>query len=177
MDISSKSPHAAKRAAKILLRSQSFKKIDFDAEEGRRIWEGVVDARGDCDLERGEMSDPDDSDSQSESGEEDEDEGEEDNAEEKEDENGENREHVILSSPPAPLRVSYGPWTKLEWKRLEKCLDHSNGDLTSTINLFQERYIGREKEELEMRCKAVLLARRRRELEGRKVEFILGTAE
>jgi hypothetical protein len=175
VDISSKSPHAAKRAAKILLRSQSFKKIDFDAEEGRRIWEGVVGARGDYDVVKVEMSDPDDRDSQSESGEEDEDEVDEDNAEEDKDE--EIREHGILTSHPVPSRVSYGPWTKLDWKRLEKCLDHSNGDFNSTINLFQERYIGREKEELEMRCKAVLLARRRRELEGRKVEFILGTAE
>lgn len=178
VDISSKSPQAAKRAARILLQSHFFEKIDFkDDNEGSRIWDEVTANAGEYDISRESLTDPD------ELSDERPDEDKTDAPDEDIEVDAEDEEGVMdIDSPsparaPPPQKISHGEWTKLDWKRLEKCLDHSNGDSNDTIDLFQQRYMGREREELEMRCKAVLLARRRRNLEGRKVEFILGTSE
>jgi len=170
IDISSMSPLAAKRAANILLRSQYYSKISFDDETGQRIWEDAQSQAGDYELSQIELSDevlP-----EQEFDEED-DKVDEDEDDEQEDEQGGDE---VKAEEPIPLpRMSQGEWGKLDWKRLEKCLDYTDGEMNEAIDLFQQRYIGRQSEELEMRCKALLLTRRRRELEGVKVEFILST--
>jgi hypothetical protein len=169
VDISSLSPLAAKRAARILLRSTQYEKVTFDDELGGRIWEVASQGAGDYELSRVDIP-TDDSEFEHEDDEDDEGIDEEEEGEEEEDE-------VVLPSPVRPTRISQGQWTKLDWKRLEKCLDHTDGEIYDAIDLFQERYIGRERVEVEMRSRAVLLARRRRALEGRNVEFILRTGE
>jgi hypothetical protein len=157
---------------------------------GRRIWNQVSFSNvGEYELSKGSLSDgPNDGNSLDEHYSEDDD---EDDEEQVDDEHQGQSERDIMDdvdedlgmdidSPSpvrAPPRISHGDWTKLDWKRLEKCLDQCNWDFNDSIELFQGRYIGREREELEMRCRAVLLTRRRKNLEGRKVEFILKTAE
>jgi hypothetical protein len=177
VDISSLSPLAAKRAANILLRSEYYSKVTFDDEQGGRIWEAATQAAGEYELSRVDIPTDDSEESQDELDELDEDVVEDgDEVDEVEDsEEGQD----ILESPPMvrPPRISYGEWTKIDWKRLEKCLDHVDGEMPDAIDLFQERYIGRKREEVEMRCRAVMLARRRRVLEGRNVGFILSTRE
>jgi len=171
IDISSMSPLAAKRAANILLRSQYYSKISFDDETGQRIWDDAQSQAGDYELSQIEISDevlPE------EEVDEEDDEVDEDDAD---DEQGDQQEgEEAKAEEPIPLpRVSEGEWGKLDWKRLEKCLDYTDGEMNEAIDLFQQRYIGRQREELEMRSKALLLTRRRRVLEGVKVEFILST--
>jgi hypothetical protein len=151
VDISSMSPFAAKRAAEILLRTPFYSKITFDDERGRKIWEDAKEEAGDYELTQIEIE----SDNEPQT------EGDE--------------QPETLPKPEPPSRISQGEWTKLDWKRLEKCLCLTDGDTNDAIDLFQSRYIGRERCEVEMRCRAVLLTRRRRILEGRKVEFILST--
>jgi hypothetical protein len=162
IDISSTNPLVAKRAADLLLKSNFYSKITFDDDEGRKIWENATEQAGDYELSQIDI--PSDAgsvdvDAESES---------------------EDEEMQIDSPSPVkelPPRISQGDWTKLDWKRLEKCLNQKDGDMNDAIDLFQERYMGREREEVEMRCKAVMLTHRRRILEGRKVEFILSTVE
>jgi hypothetical protein len=166
IDISSMSPLAAKRAANILLKSQCYSKITFDDEEGQKIWQDAQDQAGEYELNQLELS--------NEQEEEDTDEEEEVEEEVQEEEEAEE------DAPPAlagPSRISHGEWTKLDWKRMEKCLNLTEGEMNDAIDLFLQRYIGRERDEVEMRCRALLLTRRRRVLEGRKVGFILSTNE
>jgi hypothetical protein len=162
IDISSTNPLVAKRAADLLLKSNFYSKITFDDDEGRKIWENATEQAGDYELSQIDIPSDD---------------GSEDVEAESE---SEDEEMQIDSPSPVkepPPRISQGEWTKLDWKRLEKCLHLRDGDMNDAIDLFQERYTGREREEVEMRCKAVMLANRRRVLEGRKVEFILSTLE
>jgi hypothetical protein len=158
------SPLAAKRAANILLQTQYYSKIMFDDGEGRKVWEEATSQAGEFELHQLDL--PSDNPSF------DYEEGEQE--EEEEEEESEEMKVDALDPPP---RISHGPWNKLDWKRMEKCLDLTDGDMNDAIELFRERYIGREKEEVEMRCRAVLLTRRRKALEGRKVEFVLATDE
>ena len=163
IDISSVSPIAAKRAADILLKTENYSQITFNDGEGRRVWEDAAEHAGDYELNQIEiLSDVEAS--------------LEDVKEEPEDD----EEEMVQIEPPRrehPPRVSQGYWTKVDWKRLEKCLDLTDGDMNDAVDLFQERYAGRERGEVEMRYRALLLARRRRLLEGKKVGFILGTDE
>ena len=154
IDISSLSPFAAKRAANILLQSSYYSKITFDDTEGQKIWRHAQDAAGEYELSQLPYDD---------------------NESEEEEEEMEDVEES--PEPVAPPRISQGEWTKIDWKRLEKCLDFVDGEMNDAIDLFLERYFGREREEVETRCRAVLLTRRRRVLEGRKVGFILSTDE
>ena len=163
IDISSLSPGVAKRAANILLRSPYYSKITFNEDGNRRIWQDAMDNAGEYELSQIEDS-----------------EGSEDEDMEDEDtEDGEDMEDIKEESPTpvARPRISQGEWTKRDWKRMEKCLDITNGEQNDAIDLFLQRYVGRERDEVEMRCKAVLLTRRRKLLEGRKVGFILSTDE
>ena len=171
VDISSMSPLAAKRAAKVLLRSPYYAKINLRDGPERQVWEEISAREDGLELLQDEISCDADDEITDESnlladnvvfgGEEEADEG------------------VEIDSP-CPVkqpRISHGQWSKVDWKRLEKCLDLTDGDQTDAIDLFMERYAGRERDEVELRCKAVTLTRRRRALEGRKVEFLLSTAE
>jgi len=164
VDISSMSPLAAKRAANILLHTQYYSKITFDDREGRKVWEEATSQAGEFELHQLDLN----SDNPSFDYEE---------GEEEEEEEGEESEEMKVDADEPPPRISHGPWNKLDWKRMEKCLDLTDGDMNDAIELFQERYIGREKQEVEMRCRAVLLTRRRKALEGRKVGFVLATDE
>ena len=166
VDISSVSPLAAKRAANILIQTQCYSKITFDDEEGRKVWEEATSRAGDFELHQLDLASDDDSFDDDQKDEEDEDEA---------DTEGTEKMKVEVTEPPP--RISQGPWSKVDWKRMEKCLDLTDGDINSAIDLFQERYKGRERAEVEMRCRAVLLTRRRKALEGRKVEFVLATDE
>jgi len=161
IDISSLSPLAAKRAANILLQSQFYSKVTFDDEEGQKIWQAAQDQAGEYELKQLELSS----------------EQEEEDMDEEEEMDEEEMEASPSPTPVGPPRVSHGEWTKLDWKRMEKCLDLTKAEMNDAIDLFLQRYIGREREEVEMRCRAVLLMRRRRALEGRKVGFILSTDE
>jgi hypothetical protein len=156
IDISSLSPLAAKRAANILLQSPYYSKVTFNDEEGQKIWQDAQSQAGECELS--ELKD-------------------EESDDEMEDEESEEKLEVELPTAIRPSRISHGEWTKLDWKRLEKCLDSTDGEINEAIDLFLGRYIGRKWEEVEMRCRAVVLTRRRRALEGRKVEFILSAGE
>ena len=164
MDISSVSPLAAKRAADILLQTQCYSKITFDDGDGRKVWEEATSQGGDFELHQLDFEaslddgDPDDA---------------EDEPEDKDDQ----MEEVKVEIAPPPPRISQGPWSKMDWKRMERCLDSKSGDIDDAIDLFQERYIGRDRDEVEMRCRAVLLTRRRKALQGRKVGFVLTTDE
>jgi len=158
VDISSVSPLAAKRAANILLQTQYYSKITFDDGEGRKVWEEATSQAGDFELHQLDL--PSDIPSLDD-----------------EDEEEEEEEEMKVEVSEQPPRISDGPWNKLDWKRMEKCLDLTDGDINDAIELFQERYIGRGREEVEMRCRAVLLTRRRKALEGRKVGFVLATDE
>jgi len=166
VDISSMSPLAARRAANILLRTQCYSKITFDDDQGRKVWEEANFQAGDFELRQLDL--PSETPSV-------EDEPTEEEQEEEEEE--EENEEMKVDDPEPPPRISEGPWGKLDWKRMEKCLDLTDGDINDAIELFLERYIGRGREEVEMRCRAVLLTRRRKALEGRKVEFVLATDE
>ena len=170
VDISSVSPLAAKRAAKILLRTQCYSKITFDEGEERKVWEEATFQAGDFELQQLDLP----SDGLSVEDEPEEVDEEEAEAEEEEEDHGEEMKDDVPEPPP---RISQGPWNKLDWKRMEKCLDWTDGDMNDAIELFLERYIGRERDEVEIRCRAVLLTRRRKILEGRKVEFVLATDE
>jgi hypothetical protein len=166
------SPLAAKRAANILLRTPYFDKVNLRDGEDARVW-GEVSAREDgLELLKDEISFEADDEITEESDAylgENEVIGE---TEEEEDKSG-----IDSPCPVKAPRISQGNWTKLDWKRLEKCLDLTDGDTNDAIDLFLERYVGREREEVELRCKAMMLTRRRHALEGRKVEFLLSTAE
>ena len=161
IDISSLSPVAAKRAANILIQSQHYSKITFDDDEGQKIWQNAQDQAGEYELSQIELSS----------------EQEEETMDEDEEMDEQEDEAPASPTPVRPPRISHGEWTKLDWKRMEKCLDLTEGEVSDAIDLFLQRYIGREREEIEMRCRAVLLSRRRRVLEGRKVGFVLSTDE
>jgi hypothetical protein len=152
IDISSLSPVAAKRAANILIQSQQYSKITFDDDEGQKIWQNAQDQASEYELTQIERSS----------------EQEEESMDEEEEMDEQEEEAPASPIPVRPPRVSYGEWTKLDWKRMEKCLDFTEGEVTNAIDLFLQRYIGREREEVEARCRAVLLTRRRRVLEGEK---------
>jgi hypothetical protein len=181
ISISSVNQRAAQRAAQHLLRSPYYSKVTFDDERGQQVWEQATANAGDYDLS------PIDGDSQLEDllddpiDESEQPVGEEELEEEEDGEEGEQEQENILgelaNTVRGPPRISQGEWTKVDWKRMEKCLDLTDGDTTEAVTLFLERYVGREREEVEMRCRAVLLAKRRRILEGKKVGFILSTHE
>ena len=161
IDISSLSPLAAKRAANILLQSQLYSKITFDNEEGQKIWQDAQDQAGEYELSQIEISS----------------EQEEESIDEEEEIDEQEVEVVASPTPMGPPRISHGEWTKLDWKRMEKCLNLADGEINDAIDLFLQRYIGRQREEVEMRCRALLLTKRRRALEGKKVGFVLSTDE
>lgn len=180
ISISSVNQRAAQRAAQHLLRSPYYSKITFDDEWGQKVWEQATANAGDYDLS------PIDDDSQLEDLLDDPiDQSDEPEAEEEQEEEGNGEEEELeqnilgelANTVRAPPRISKGEWTKVDWKRMEKCLDLMNGDTAEAVTLFLERYFGREREEVEIRCRAVLLAKRRRILEGKKVGFILSTHE
>jgi hypothetical protein len=180
ISISSVNQRAAQRAAQHLLRSPYYSKVTFDDERGQKVWEQATANAGDYDLS------PIDDDSQLEDllddpiDQSDEPEAEEEQEEEEDGEEEELEQNILgelANTVRAPPRISQGEWTKVDWKRMEKCLDLMDGDTAEAVTLFLERYVGREREEVDMRCRAVLLAKRRRILEGKKVGFILSTHE
>lgn len=178
--ISSVNQRAAQQAAHFLLRSPHYSKVTFDDDYDQKIWQDAMTNAGGYELSQIEedsqdiLDDPVDLESEEHP--------EDDMIDEADEgEEGEEEEETILGDLAhvlrAPARISQGEWTKVDWKRMEKCLDRTKGDMNEAITLFLERYVGREKAEVEMRCRAVLLARRRRVLEGKKVGFILSTHE
>jgi len=177
ISISSVNQWAVQQAAHFLLRSPHYSKVTFDDDYDQKIWQDAMANAGDYELSKIEedlqdvLDDPIDLESAEQVEDEENDEAEK--AEEKE----ENVLGDLANVVRAPPRISQGEWTKVDWKRMEKCLDRTRGDMNDAITLFLERYVGRERAEVEMRCRAVLLARRRRVLEGKKVGFILSTHE
>jgi hypothetical protein len=180
ISISSVNQRAAQRAAQHLLRSPYYSKVTFDDERGQKVWEQATASAGDYALspidDDSQLEDLLDYPVESEELEAEELEREEDGEDEEEQEQ-QNILSELANTVRAPPRISQGDWTKVDWKRMEKCLDLMDGDTTEAVTLFLERYVGREREEVEMRCRAVLLAKRRRILEGKKVGFILSTHE
>ena len=180
ISISSVNQRTAQQAAHFLLRSPHYSKVTFDDDYDQKIWQDAMANAGDYELSQIEedsqdiLDDPVDLESEEHA-------EDELNDEADEGEEGEEEEENILGDLAnvvrAPARISQGEWTKVDWKRMEKCLERTKGDMNEAITLFLERYIGRQRAEVEMRCRAVLLARRRRVLEGKKVGFILSTHE
>jgi hypothetical protein len=156
VDIASVSPLAAKRAAGILLRTPYYARVTEHAasNEFSDQWE---DEGADAEEEEEEEEDNDD------------------DAEQWSERAVLEDDSVQPTTPTPPPRLSLGPWSKLDWKRLEKCLDSTNSDTSDAITLFLERYLGRERPDVELRFKALMLTRRRKVLEGKNVEFKLGT--
>jgi len=177
VDISSTSPLAAKRAANILLRTPYYNKVNLREGEDGKIWDQVSAREEGLDLLDEFSFEADDEiteDSGAYLGD-----NEVVGDTEEEEAEDEQTEEMDVESPSLvrPSRTSQGDWTKVDWKRLEKCLDLTDGEPNDAIDLFMERYIGREREEVELRYKALMVTRRRRALEGRKVEFLLSTVE